>query len=156
MAKPIDPGELDLVRKAISLSHVRGCCEWDDREAERFQDQSPLPELSPEDIRDLLHDFVVNQGGLVIQVEERREQYRDRRFYYKAVIPRPEFRHGLFVELVLANEDPDGFARRREELIQRLINRSSRSEYLADLQMEIEQTAIARHLGLSRAKKWSA
>lgn len=42
----------------------------------------------------------------------------------------------------LANEDPDGFARRREELIQRLIARSSQSAYLADLQMDIDADPV--------------
>jgi hypothetical protein len=40
-------------------------------------------------------------------VEETRPEYEDRPFYYKAIIPVPEFRHGLFVEIVLDDDDPD-------------------------------------------------
>lgn len=53
----------------------------------------------------------------------------------------------------LANEDPDRFARRREELIQRLISRSSRSEYLADLQMDIDADRYCSPPGLQSGEK---
>jgi len=35
-----------------------------------------------------------------------REQYSFRRFYYKVVLPAPQFKHGLFVELVLVMKIP--------------------------------------------------
>ena len=53
----------------------------------------------------------------------------------------------------LANENPDQFARRREELIQRLINKSSRSAYLADLQMEIDADRYCSPPGLQPGEK---
>lgn len=41
----------------------------------------------------------------------------------------------------LANENPVGFARRREELIQRVIAKSSQSEQLADLRVDMDDEA---------------
>ena len=41
------------------------------------------------------------------QVPETRPDYSDRRFYYKAVLPVSEFRHGLFVEIVLDDDDAE-------------------------------------------------
>jgi hypothetical protein len=64
-----------------------------------------LPGLTPEGIRTLLIDFVAG-GGEVRQVEETREEYRHARFYYKVIVPLDGLRHGLFVEVVLDDDDP--------------------------------------------------
>ncbi len=53
----------------------------------------------------------------------------------------------------LAKDDPDGFTRRREELIQRLIAKSSRSEYLADLQMDLDADRYCSPPGLQSGEK---
>ncbi len=53
----------------------------------------------------------------------------------------------------LANEDPDGFARRREELIQRLTAKSSQSEQLADLQMDLDADRYCSSPGLQSGEK---
>lgn len=53
----------------------------------------------------------------------------------------------------LANENPDRFARRREELIQHLIARSSQSAYLADLQMDIDANRYCSPPGLQSGEK---
>ena len=105
MRKPKDPAELKLVRRAISLD-VRGCCEWDEAAARRLESHPPLAGLTPEGIKTLLHEFVV-KGGELVQVEEKRPEYQDRPFYYKAIIPITGFRHGLFVEVVLIDEDSE-------------------------------------------------
>jgi hypothetical protein len=107
MAEPKDPDELKLVHLAVTLSHVTGCCEWDEKAARRFGSQPPLPNLTPEGVTQLLHEYVVNQGGEIIQAEEKREEYSDRPFYYKVVIPVEGLRRGLFVELVLDDDDAD-------------------------------------------------
>lgn len=106
MDEPKDPLELELVQRALALSHVTGCCEWDEKAARRFRSQPPLPGLTPEGVQDLLYDFV-GRGGLISQVKEKRADYQDRPFYYKAVVPVEGFLHGLFVELVLDDEDPE-------------------------------------------------
>lgn len=43
------------------------------------------------------------------QVHEKRQEKRDEgfRFYYKVILPLPELPFGLFVELVLADDDHD-------------------------------------------------
>ncbi len=51
---------------------------------------------------------LVHKAICLGQVEERRNEYRDRqRFYYRAVISVPELRRGLFVEIVLVDDDPE-------------------------------------------------
>jgi hypothetical protein len=100
-----EEAELALVRQAISCN-VTGSCEWDDRAARRLRAQPPLPGLRPEGIRTLLIGFIA-AGGEVRQVEETREEYRHARFYYKAVVPVDGLRHGLFVEVVLDDDDPE-------------------------------------------------
>ena len=47
------------------------------------------------------------QEGAVIQVEESRPEYDDRSFYYKAIIPVEGLPHGLFVEIILDDDDPE-------------------------------------------------
>src|SRR5262245_54946634 len=108
MAAAKDPAELDLVRLAIRCGcTTTGCCEWDDRAARRFRQSPPLPSLTAEGVKALLTDFVGRMGGEVVQVEETRPEYNDRPFYYKVVIPVDGLRHGLFVEVVLDDDDPD-------------------------------------------------
>ena len=42
----------------------------------------------------------------------------------------------------MAKNDPEGFARRREELIQKMIGRSARTEHLVDLQMDLDAIGV--------------
>lgn len=53
----------------------------------------------------------------------------------------------------LAKDDPDGFAQRREELIQRLIAKSLQSEQLADLQMDLDADRYCSPPGLQSGEK---
>lgn len=105
MATPGDPAELALVVKAITCG-VGGCCEWDERAARRFRASPPLPGLTPEGIKDELMAHV-GGGGDVIQVGETRPEWNDRPFYYKVVLFCPALRYGLFIEIVLDDNDPD-------------------------------------------------
>jgi len=105
MAAPNDPQEHSLVVSAI-ICRVGGCCEWDDKAARRFRSAPPLAGLTPEGARDLLIDYV-DQGGPVVQVVETRAEHNDRPFYYKVVLPVTGLRHGLFIEIVLDDDDPD-------------------------------------------------
>jgi len=108
MIVPSDQQELDLVRQAIILGETtRGCCEWEDRAARRIRLNPPHEGMTPEGIRDLLIEFVENNPKMLTQVPERREEYPDRSFYYKVIIPLSEFVRGLFVELILIDRDPD-------------------------------------------------
>lgn len=107
MPAPEDPQELELVRKAITLGPmVRGCLEWDDDEARRLRDWPPIPDLDPDDVTNLLVEFV-NGGGAIVQKKESRPGWRDRRSYwYKAKIPFVGLLKGLFVEFWLRDDDP--------------------------------------------------
>ena len=101
-----DPAELALVVTAITC-RVTGSCEWDDRAARRVRTDPDLKDFTPDGIKALLEEFVANHGGKLQQVVETRPEYSDRRFYYKAIIPVPEFKSGLFVEIVLDDDDPE-------------------------------------------------
>lgn len=105
---PKDASELDLVRLAIKEAQTTtGCCEWHQREAMRLMQQGlGVPGLTLAGIRELLIDFVVN-NGLIEQRDEKRPHYSDRPFWYRAVIPVPGLPEGLFVEIVMAVPDPD-------------------------------------------------
>src|SRR5262245_20416309 len=105
MATPMDLKEHALVVLAISCG-VGGCCEWDEKAAQRFRASPPLVGLTPEGARELLIDHV-NNGGVIVQVVEHRPEYDDRPFYYKAIVPVAGLRHGLFIEIVLDDDDPD-------------------------------------------------
>jgi hypothetical protein len=107
MAEPKDPNELELVRLAIANAHVTGCCEWDEKAARRFFSQPVLPGLTPEGVKSFLHEFVANEQGSIHQVTETRPEYADRPFYYKAVIPVDGLPHGLFVEIIMDDDDPE-------------------------------------------------
>jgi hypothetical protein len=53
----------------------------------------------------------------------------------------------------LAHDDPDGFARHREQLIRGLIAKSSRSDRLADLQLDIDAVRYGLPQGIMTAEK---
>lgn len=105
MPAPKDPGEHALVLRAITC-RVGGCCEWDEKAARRFRAVPPVSALTPEGVKEDLIAHVT-AGGDVIQVAEIRPEYNYRPFYYKAIIPTPGLRHGLFVEIVLDDDDAD-------------------------------------------------
>jgi hypothetical protein len=94
-----------LVKAAIA-SGVTGCYEWDDKQAERVRNDPGLQGLTPEYIRTRLHEFIV-AGGEIDQRRECRSEYSHREFWYMAIIPEPGFKHGIFVEMELTDEDAD-------------------------------------------------
>jgi hypothetical protein len=50
----------------------------------------------------------VRGGGSIEQVVEKRPEWKgEYRFYYKAILPINGFPHGVFVEIVLEDSDPD-------------------------------------------------
>ena len=98
--------ELALVRLALTCGTF-GCCVWDDRAARRIRGDRAFKDLTPDNILDFLCAFVANKGGEITQREEKRAEYSDRRFWYRVVVPVPVFPHGLFVEMVLDDDDPE-------------------------------------------------
>src|SRR5262245_19982481 len=105
MATPKDPNELSLVTLAITCG-VIGCCEWDERAARRFRGAPPMSGLTPNGVKSDLIAHVC-KGGAVVQVPETRPEYNDRPFYYKVILPVSGLRHGLFIEMVLVDDDPE-------------------------------------------------
>jgi hypothetical protein len=102
-----EPDELELVRRAIlEAVTITGCCEWHGQVLDRIRHDRYLRGLTPESIRKAFIQFV-GAGGVIQQVPENRPEYNDRAYYYKAILPLPEFKHGLFVEIVLAQADPE-------------------------------------------------
>ncbi len=102
-----DPQELDLVHKAIGLAHVGGCLVWNEKEEKKLRAQPPITDLFPDEVTDLLVDFV-KSGGVIEQVKEKRPHWQDRRqYWYKAKIPFDGLPKGLFVEFWLSDDDPD-------------------------------------------------
>jgi hypothetical protein len=98
--------QLELVRKAI-ISRLGGCCEWDEKAAQRVRSDRNLEGLLPEEIKERLQDHVTDHPGSVTARQEHREEYRGvTDFWFRVILPIPGFTHGLFVELVL-EDDPD-------------------------------------------------
>lgn len=96
-----------LVLKALT-SDLTNCVFWkDDRTMQRVRDDPSLLGLSPACIRKELIDYVKAGGGVRQVVETREEYLHDHSFYYKAIIPLDGFPQGVFVELVLTDDDPD-------------------------------------------------
>ncbi len=101
-----DPDERALVVKAIK-SGLGGCVEWDPDVIDRIRRELGPFGLTGAKIRSELIAYVQG-GGAICQVKESRHEWKDRRnYYYKAVVPAGPFKKGLFVELVLADSDPD-------------------------------------------------
>ncbi len=99
--------ELGLVQKALT-SGLSNCVEWvNDRAAMRVRNDPANQGLTPEGIKQLLIDYAAGGGKIEQRVEER-EGWRDQqRYWYKAVIPADGFPRGLFVEIILLDDDPD-------------------------------------------------
>src|SRR5437868_4613983 len=108
-AQPMsDPAELALAEAAIRHgARTTGCCEWDDKAAERVRSDASLQGLTPEYIRARLCRFIAAEDGRLQQVAESRSEYSYRAYWYKAVLPEPGFAHGIFVELELTETDPE-------------------------------------------------
>ncbi|HYV39423.1 MAG TPA: hypothetical protein VE988_27285 [Gemmataceae bacterium] len=103
----MDAAALAMVMEALTCG-VTGCVEWEPKEAYRLRSDKFLKGLTPESIQQDLISYVTNEGGEVVQIEEKRPQYSYRVYWYKVIVPYPDlFRLGLFVELELFEADPD-------------------------------------------------
>lgn len=97
-----EPDDVELVRKAI-LSRTTGDFEWSDSAAQRMRFDPSLNGWTLETLKALLRDHVA-QGGSIDQRTETREEY-PQEYWYRVIVPVEQFRHGLFVEIILVNED---------------------------------------------------
>lgn len=100
---------LDLVHKAIR-SGWKGHIEWKDAAARRIRDDADLDGLTPEGIKELLHQFILD-GQTLSERQETRSEYLednpDDPFWYRAIIPVPGFPRGLFIEVRLIDDDAE-------------------------------------------------
>jgi hypothetical protein len=102
-----DPSDLELVYRAI-LSRCTGDCEWDDKAARIARSNPDLSGLTPEGISELLRDHVAASGRNIIDRRpEIRPEWNDREYWYRVIVPVEQFTHGLFVEIILVNDDPE-------------------------------------------------
>lgn len=99
-----NPDDVELVRKAI-LSTTTGDCEWKDATARRVRADPSLGGLTPEGITILLRNHVAAGGPIDRRTETRAEYPQD--CWYRVIVPVDRFRHGLFVEIILVDEDPE-------------------------------------------------
>lgn len=102
------PEEHRLVIKAIT-SGLSNCVYWkDDKTEHRIQSDGFLLGWTPKAIkRELIH--CVKSGAVSLrQVKEIRPEYKDHyRYFYDTALPVIDFEDGLYVEMVLHDQDED-------------------------------------------------
>ncbi len=99
--------QLELVRKAITCQ-VGGCCLWDCRAEQRARTDRGLAGFTPNAITELLQYHVAVHPEAVTARRETREGYRGAYdFWFRVIVPVEDFTHGLFVELILVDPDPE-------------------------------------------------
>jgi hypothetical protein len=101
--------QLDLVHKAI-CSRVLGHIQWKDAAARRMRDDRGLEGLTLRGIRAVLRQFVLDGHSLQARRETRAEFLEERPndpYWYRALLPIPGLPGELFVEVVLADDDPE-------------------------------------------------
>jgi hypothetical protein len=99
--------KLHLVNKAIA-SGILGHIQWKESAARLVRCDPCLQGLTPEGIRALLRQFVLDGNSLEVRREIRVEYLDpDELFWYRAVLPVPGFPRGLFVEVKLIDDDPE-------------------------------------------------
>lgn len=101
--------QLDLVHKAIR-SGILGHIQWKDS-AERLMRADPqMKGFTPTGVRAMLRQFVLEGNTLDARLETRQEFLEERPddpYWYRALIPVPGMPRGLFLELILVDNDAD-------------------------------------------------
>lgn len=102
-----DPEEHALVLQALR-SGLSNCVVWvHDHASRRVRNDRELGGRQPLDLKRLLLEYV-REGGEVIQVRERRSEYRDEfEYYYKVIITTDDIPGGIFIEMRLSDADRD-------------------------------------------------
>jgi hypothetical protein len=101
--------QLHLVNKAIA-SGILGHIQWKESAARLVRCDPCLCGLTPEGIRALLRQFVLEGNSLEVRHETRAEYLEENPeepYWYRAVLPVPGFPRGLFVEVKLIDDDPE-------------------------------------------------
>ena len=76
------------------------------RHRQREQRGPKKSRLYTDAILQLTFDFVA-LGGTIQQMKEQRPECSEFEYYYKLIVPVPDFAHGLFVEMRLVDADLD-------------------------------------------------
>jgi hypothetical protein len=100
---------LDLVHKAIRPG-IYGHIQWKDAAARLVRDDPGMHGLTPEGIRALLRQYVLDGHSLAVRRETRAEYLEDDPddpFWYRAVLPVAGFPRGVFVEVKLIDDDEE-------------------------------------------------
>ena len=100
--------EFDLVIKALT-SGLSNCVLWkDDKTEHRIQSDRFLLGWTPKAIKRELIRCVKSGEAVIRQVEEMRAEYKnDYKCFYDVVLPIDDFQDGLYVEMVLHDEDEE-------------------------------------------------
>lgn len=77
-----------------------------DRALRRIAADIELVAFSPDEIQKLAMEYV-EAGGIIHQIKEQRPEYNDYDFYYKLIVPVPDFVHGLFIEMRMTDPDAE-------------------------------------------------
>jgi hypothetical protein len=103
-----DPEEHALVVKAL-VDGLSNCVLWDGRSARIVLNDDDLKGLTTKFIKTELISFVRVTGGRVVtQVPEIRPEWcPEYKYYYKVILPMDGFKHGVFVEIRLTDDDAD-------------------------------------------------
>src|SRR5438270_13874350 len=103
---------LDLVHKAIAAGGW-GNIEWKPSAEALFLKNPRRQGLTPHGVRLQLHEFVLEGNVLSFRAETRLEKLEeqegcaDHPYWYKAVLPTPEFPKGLIVEVLLLDPEEE-------------------------------------------------
>ena len=105
-----NPPRLDLVHKAICAGML-GNIEWEPEVLNRMLDNPAMKGFTALGVRLLLRKFVLNQGGSLDVRTQKSEQHLQERpehpYWYRAIIPVPQFPKGLFVETILIDPEEE-------------------------------------------------
>ena len=100
-----DPDDVDLVRKAI-LSRTTGDCRWKESLAERIRSDRSFMALTPEAITALMRDYI-GRGGQIDRKADHHPEEHSQDYWYRVIVPVEAFPHGLFVKIILIDDDPE-------------------------------------------------
>src|SRR5262249_8602389 len=103
------PPRLDLVHKAIRAGTL-GNIEWEPSALQRMLEDPTMEGVTAFGVRLLLREFV-SQGSCLDVRDQKSEQHLEERpehpYWYRAIIPVPQFPKGLFVETILIDPEEE-------------------------------------------------
>lgn len=100
-----DSDDVELVRRAI-LSRTTGDCRWKESLEARIRADRWMMGLTPEAITTLLRDYV-GRGGPIDRRADPQPEEHSQDYWYRIIIPVVGFTDGLFVKIVLTDDDPE-------------------------------------------------